>query len=62
MMSEEYGKPTNLVDVYAFAMVALELVSLKLPFDGLEEMQIALGILKGKRPDIPSNCDLSSKT
>ena len=57
MLATKYGKPTNLVDVYAFAMVALELVSLKLPFDGLEDIQIALGILRGKRPDIPSDCD-----
>ena len=39
MMSRKYGKVTHLVDVYSFAMVALELVSLKLPFDDWEEFQ-----------------------
>ena len=55
MMSRKLGKPSNLVDVYAFAMIVLELVSLKLPFDGWEDFQIAVGVPTGERPDIPTN-------
>jgi hypothetical protein len=44
------------VDVYAFAMIALELVSLKLPFDDWEDEQIRSGVPNGERPDIP-DCD-----
>src|SRR6185437_12608599 len=57
MMSRKYGKPTNLVDVYSFGMITLELVSLKLPFDDWEESQISFGVVNGDRPDIPSDCN-----
>ena len=57
MMSRKYGKVTNLVDVYSFAMTVLELVSLKLPFDDWEDAQILYGIPNGERPDIPSHCN-----
>ena len=56
-MSRKYGKPTNLVDVYSFAMIILELVSLKLPFDDWEESQIPFDVANGERPNIPSHCD-----
>ena len=56
MMSRKFGKPTNLVDVYAFAMTILELVSLKLPFDDWEDAQITVGVPNGERPDIPTYC------
>ena len=45
------------MDVYSFAMIALELVSLKLPFDDWEEYQILNGVPNGERPDIPSDCN-----
>ena len=57
MMSRKYGKITYLADVYSFAMIALELVSLKLPFDNWEESQIPLDVVNGDRPDIPSDCN-----
>ena len=56
-MSRKYGKVTNLVDVYSFAMIALELVSLKLPFDDWEDPQILSGVPNDERPDIPSDCN-----
>ena len=45
------------MDVYAFAMVVLELVTLKLPFEGRKDFQIFYGVPNGERPEIPSNCD-----
>ena len=56
-MSRKHGKVTNLVDVYSFAMIALELISLKLPFDDWEDAQILYGVPDGDRPDIPSDCN-----
>ena len=57
MMSRNFGKPTKLVDVYSFAMIIFELVTLQLPFNDWEEPQIAVGVPNGERPDIPPNCD-----
>ena len=57
LISKKLGTVTNLVDVYSFAMIILELVSLKLPFDDWEEFQILYGIPNGERPDIPSHCN-----
>ena len=56
-MDRKCGEATNLVDVYSFAMIVLELVSLKLPFDDWEESQILGGVPNGERPDIPSHCN-----
>ena len=56
-MSRKHGNVSNLVGVYAFAMIALELVSLRIPFDGWEDEQIRDGVPNGKRPTIPNDCD-----
>jgi len=61
MMSPKFGQATERVDVYSFAMVALELVTLKLPFHGLEDMQILFGIQSGERPNMPADCDVFLK-
>jgi hypothetical protein len=60
-MSRDFGKPTNLVDVYSFAMIILELVSLKLPFDDWEDAQVITGVPNGERPDIPFDCNIFFK-
>ncbi len=48
---EKYGK---LVDVYSFGILLLEIVSKKIPFEGVNPMQVAYAVAYfGLRPELP---------
>ncbi|EPS59361.1 hypothetical protein M569_15448, partial [Genlisea aurea] len=42
-------------DVFSFAIVLWELVTAKVPYDGMSPVQAALGVRQGLRPELPSN-------
>ena len=42
-------------DVYSYAMVLYELVSLRLPFEGCSEMKAIFNAMKGERPNLPES-------
>jgi len=44
------------VDTYAFGMLLYEMITGKMPFDGLAEGQVIKEVLANKRPTIPQNC------
>lgn len=42
-------------DVFSFAIVLWELVTLKLPYESMTPLQAALGVRQGNRPELPEN-------
>ena len=42
-------------DVYSYAMVLYELVSLQLPFEGFQEIKALMKAMKGERPNLPES-------
>eukprot|EP00731_Ephydatia_muelleri_P025830 Em0017g913a len=50
-------KPNLACDVYSFAILLWEIVTHKVPYDGMNLAAILSQVIKeGKRPDIPSSC------
>ncbi|CAM9607371.1 unnamed protein product [Ascophyllum nodosum] len=50
-------KYTETADVYSFAVVCWELLSRACPYEGLNQIQVAVKVLNnGLRPDIPQWC------
>ena len=43
-------------DVYSYGIVLWELVTRKLPWEGVDMVTVVSEVRKGKRPEIPSNC------
>ncbi len=42
------------VDIYSLALVIWEIMTNRLPYDGLDEMQLMYAVVvKGQRPDLP---------
>jgi serine/threonine protein kinase len=49
------GRPTKASDVYAFAMVVIEIFTGNLPFPDLVDIQVQLAVGKDKRPRKPAD-------
>jgi len=51
------GRFTESADVYSFAMVAWEVLTHRLPFTGMNPVQIGLAVREQKlRPTLPDDC------
>lgn len=56
LLGHEY---TEKADIYSMAMVTWELFTGKCPFEGLSQMEVAIGVTQQElRPDVPSWCTL----
>ena len=50
-------KYTEKADVYSFGIVCWEILTRACPYDGLSQIQAALGVLNNNlRPNMPRNC------
>lgn len=52
---------TKAGDVYAFAMIIYEIMTLKIPFENIEWYRLMFMVPQGKRPELPSQLDKTYK-
>jgi len=50
------AKYSDKTDVYSFAIVMWEVLTRKVPYEDRNMMTVALDVINGNRPPIPSDC------